>query len=267
MKRLANRTCSRQQTTSSDRCWYSSGGGNVWCGVDCLSLLLRADPVGSVMRSLGLTASLLLISACVRPFPIEEISGFADIACDIGEHSRRRAVHDDSTRYDLPFEPTLPRLLAQGVGGSNSPAAPRFVVPNVASTVGTIGGKSHRGTLRYAFDFAMPVGTVVLAARSGVVTCANGATVAIRHPDGTHGTYRHLSSDSVSVGATVAVSQRIGESGSDGGIPHLHFSVVRGIRGALQSLPIRFNDGSDQGYVPVSGQYYGARKPGPSAAQ
>ncbi|HIF98854.1 MAG: M23 family metallopeptidase [Myxococcales bacterium] len=113
----------------------------------------------------------------------------------------------------------------------------------------------------HAFDFAMPVGTVVVAVRGGVVSCATGAMVAVRHADGTRGIYRHLSSNSVPVGANIVARQSIGTSGSEGGIPHLHFEVVRGVRGALQSWPIRFNDGSAGGYVPVAGRYYGEGEP------
>lgn len=112
---------------------------------------------------------------------------------------------------------------------------------------------------RYAVDFAVPVGTVVLAARGGVVmqvensfvrpgldrdTHAGRANfVRLLHDDGAMSLYAHLKSDGVLVrpGQRVTAGQRIGLSGNTGFStgPHLHFAVQvnRGMR--LVSLPFR----------------------------
>ena len=66
-------------------------------------------------------------------------------------------------------------------------------------------GDGHRGTERYAYDFDMPIGTPFVAIRAGVVVhvetshvdgqvAATGLDnyVVIRHGDGTHALYGHL---------------------------------------------------------------------------
>jgi len=106
---------------------------------------------------------------------------------------------------------------------------------------------THTGTDRYAYDFAMPVGTSVRAMRAGTVhrvrivsrpgsscyngggsSCANLAnTVEVRHGDGTIGLYMHISSASVSTGQRVTQGQELAKSGNTGWStgPHLHVQV------------------------------------------
>ncbi len=88
----------------------------------------------------------------------------------------------------------------------------------------------HNGT-----DMVAPLGTAVVAAKSGTVITANygyssgyGNYVAIRHSDGSRTLYAHLSSISVSVGQAVSAGQYIGACGSTGRStgPHLHFEAV-----------------------------------------
>jgi murein DD-endopeptidase MepM/ murein hydrolase activator NlpD len=99
---------------------------------------------------------------------------------------------------------------------------------------------------RHAIDFAMPVGTPVVAAREGVVIAAEwrheaggkrlefwskGNAVRVRHPDGTIGNYVHLmhAGVAVEVGEPVQAGRILGYSGSTGfsSGPHLHFAVTR----------------------------------------
>lgn len=111
----------------------------------------------------------------------------------------------------------------------------------------------------YAVDFAVPVGTPVLAARGGVVMqvqdghahtgldrgayAGRANFVRLLHPDGAMSLYAHLQPGGVLVrpGQPVAAGQRIGLSGNTGFTtgPHLHFvvQVNRGMR--LVSLPFR----------------------------
>lgn len=101
---------------------------------------------------------------------------------------------------------------------------------------------SHQGTLSYSYDLEMPFGSVVTAARAGVVslfrdTQPNGSRgltasnyVQIRHADGTYGTYVHLAPGGslVSIGQMVQAGQPIaitGDTGDIGSFPHLHFDV------------------------------------------
>lgn len=88
----------------------------------------------------------------------------------------------------------------------------------------------HKGT-----DFAVPTGTPVYAAASGVVSKANygggshsfGLYVAIEHGGGYTTIYAHLSQALVSPGESVIKGQLIAKSGESGNVtgPHLHFEV------------------------------------------
>ena len=112
---------------------------------------------------------------------------------------------------------------------------------------------------RHAIDFAQPMGTMVSAARDGIVMDldndepdnlgANGNRraranfVRILHADGSMALYAHLQRGSIPVhrGDRVASGQRIGSVGNSGWStgPHLHCAVqVNGDR-RLQSIPVR----------------------------
>ena len=102
----------------------------------------------------------------------------------------------------------------------------------------------HRNQL--AYDFETPVGTPVIAARSGLVMKVHGDLpdegkqpesgqhnhVMIKHDDGTVAFYAHLKQNSilVKVGDHVSQGQPIAASGNSGntqGLPHLHFGVYQ----------------------------------------
>lgn len=95
----------------------------------------------------------------------------------------------------------------------------------------TAGASSyHKG-----IDVAVPVGTGVLAAKSGTVVTATysstaGNYVAISHGNGTYTYYMHCSSLRVSAGQQVSRGQKIALSGNSGIStgPHLHFAVFTG---------------------------------------
>lgn len=86
-------------------------------------------------------------------------------------------------------------------------------------------------------DFAVPGGTVVMAAHGGTVVKAggNGAgdgpaygnALVINHGNGTFSQYAHLSRVDVKVGQVVKTGQHIALSGNTGNSsgPHLHFEV------------------------------------------
>ncbi|ROM47917.1 peptidase [Pseudomonas poae] len=109
---------------------------------------------------------------------------------------------------------------------------------------------------RYAMDIAMPEGTSIIAARSGVVVKtennqagrgndASGNFVRVRHDDGTEGVYLHLKQGSVSVrvGQRVGLGTPLALSGNTGNSsgPHLHFVVQRATEAGLVSIPYEFN--------------------------
>jgi len=109
--------------------------------------------------------------------------------------------------------------------------------------------------MRHCIDWAMSQGTLVLAARAGIVVQAVGRYtktyhqpgfrrrtnhVRIRHDDGQVSRYVHLAAHSVRVrvGQRVRCGQVIGRSGQTGyaTYPHLHFGVY-GPSGANIRIP------------------------------
>lgn len=90
--------------------------------------------------------------------------------------------------------------------------------------------KYHSG-----IDIGAAYGTAVSAANGGTVTLAGwnggyGNCIVVDHGGGLATLYGHLSSISVSRGATVSKGQQIGKVGSTGVStgPHLHFEVLKG---------------------------------------
>jgi murein DD-endopeptidase MepM/ murein hydrolase activator NlpD len=108
---------------------------------------------------------------------------------------------------------------------------------------------------RFALDIAMPEGTPIIAARSGMVVKTenqqsgrgnnpSGNFVRVLHDDGTMGVYLHLQRGSVKVreGQRVSLGQPLARSGNTGNStgPHLHFVVQRNVGLALESIPYDF---------------------------
>jgi murein DD-endopeptidase MepM/ murein hydrolase activator NlpD len=143
-------------------------------------------------------------------------------------------------------------------------------------------GGGHRNQL--AYDFNMPIGADVVAARSGVVINVredspddgrgNGEHnfVFIQHTDGTVAFYAHLQRNGVvvDVGDAVESGQLIASSGNSGltGSPHLHFGVYQS--SALQEghdVPVNFRNTSYPldawGGLRKGGVYLAEEDPGP----
>ena len=138
-----------------------------------------------------------------------------------GCKSEDPGIYDDSRAYYLPFEEGRKSFVAQGYFGSFS----------------------HNG---YELDFVMPVGSPVLAARSGRVNGVNDSRyrtcpikkdcydnyITIEHEDGSYAYYQHIKLDGacVSAGQYVEQGDVIGLSGNVGLStgPHLHFGVWYG---------------------------------------
>lgn len=158
------------------------------------------------------------------------------------------------------------RLRLQGIPGSSN-ARPRDVIyalpvaqAQACIDQGFDGGFSHHDAEnRHALDFAVPVGTPVLAARGGVVMQAQGGFrghgldrtrdagranyIRILHDDGSMGLYAHLAEGGVlvDIGQRVETGQRIGLSGNTGysTAPHLHFAVQVNRAMQLETIPFR----------------------------
>jgi murein DD-endopeptidase MepM/ murein hydrolase activator NlpD len=166
---------------------------------------------------------------------------------------------DPGARYAFPFGGDRPRRLSQGLEG----------------------GPTHEGIHRYSFDFELPIGTPVLAARGGVVfqvqdgygegstgeSGERGNVVVIWHEDGTFGLYGHLREGICArEGEAVGAGDFLGWSGNSGYTtgPHLHFGVgiASGGSGEIETLPILFTGD----VVPEAGGLYGPGAMGARAA-
>jgi len=126
----------------------------------------------------------------------------------------------------------------------------------------------------YAVDLEMPVGTDIVAARSGIVfdvssTNFKGGTdadqyanlanfVRILHDDGTYAVYAHLNWNSIRVrpGERVQAGQYIADSGNTGfsSGPHLHFAVQKNMGMRVDSLPVAFRGANAAQVRPTTGQ-------------
>jgi murein DD-endopeptidase MepM/ murein hydrolase activator NlpD len=180
---------------------------------------------GEVTRLLELHAVDARLPAGFRALPAFRIGG--------------QARPDPDVRYAFPFGGGEPRRLSQGVDGN----------------------ETHTGMHRHAFDFEMPIGTPVLAARPGVVfqvvdgfgpgtrderSMERGNAVVVWHDDGTFAVYGHLRKGACArEGQRVATGDLLGWSGNSGYTtgPHLHFEVGTLIgedAQELDSLPILF---------------------------
>jgi len=169
-------------------------------------------------------------------FNVDRPSG-ASVAVEIDLGSSTN-VPDDFV-YGVPFGGTEPREVIQGYGGE----------------------ETHLASMYYSLDIAMPEGTPVLAARSGVVLLVQdgftrGGTdpellersnlVVIAHSDGTMASYGHLQRGlRVRVGDQVEEGALLGMSGATGfaGQPHLHFHVGNRMLGEPgRTIPIEMRD-------------------------
>lgn len=242
---------SKKQDRSTEL-WVRNG-----CHVP-MTVELRVDPLHNVaadqplpvLKTLDAESELRFVTLTAPNAP-QSWSYQAHIAGKTGSPPQP----DPAIRYRFPFGGDLPRRLSQGVDG----------------------GSTHKGLSSFAFDFEMPVGTPVLAARGGVVLAVvdgysaggrnvdpnNSNSVLIYHDDDTVAMYSHLRSgipvvagDIVGVGALLGLS---GNSGFSTG-PHLHFAVGHMFTdgGEFNSLPILFE--GDR--VPAQGKAYQPQEPG-----
>ncbi len=146
------------------------------------------------------------------------------------------AKHDDTFPYMLPFSDEIDFKLTQGYNG-------KF---------------SHQS--KKALDFTMPIGTKIVAARSGVIIdskedsntgceaprCLDAANyITVLHNDGSFAQYYHLKQNGVVVALSdiVEQGQLIGYSGNTGFTSgaHLHFEVNISTLEGIKTVPTQFN--------------------------
>jgi murein DD-endopeptidase MepM/ murein hydrolase activator NlpD len=141
---------------------------------------------------------------------------------------------------------------------------------------GNCTNQSHQGTLRYSYDLEMPFGSVVTAARDGVVlsvrvdqpTGTRGLTssnyVQIRHDDGLVSDYVHLApgGNLVQVGQAVRAGDPVaitGHTGDVGTYPHVHFNISPCANNlACDTRPVTFSNTAPNPIGLVEGAFYQA---------
>jgi len=118
---------------------------------------------------------------------------------------------------------------------------------------------THYDNLKYAYDFEMPIGTEIIAAKTGTVLFVRdeftdndhgknqGNAIVIIHEDGTFALYAHIThkGSKVRLGQIVKQGDIIALSGNSGEspIPHLHFQVnSTGDFAKGESVPITFKN-------------------------
>jgi hypothetical protein len=190
----------------------------------------------------------LVLATLVVGGGIPGLAGPADVA------AQPAPAAEMAPASELVTPPTPRKLTPKSKSGFQLPFAVGY---EVRISQGWFDPYSHHGTSTYAYDFAVPEGTRVLAAASGVVAftrtgqraCGgkkqrNKANyVTIYHADGSATQYGHLSKVEVKVGDVVAAGQEIGRSGKTGMTgcqPHLHFARQWQGKGIAKSIPVYF---------------------------
>jgi Peptidase family M23 len=149
---------------------------------------------------------------------------------------------------------------------------------------GNCSGQGHSGYWRYSYDFKMPIGSIVTAARGGEVIYTRAIErddgphdanappnlVFIQHDDSSMDVYSHLMHEGVrvTVGQIVQAGDTIALSGNTGytdNHPHLHFSVhgCRSVPGfedgpLCPALPVTFRNAQPQDGVLLQAHDYTA---------
>lgn len=166
-----------------------------------------------------------------------------------------KIASDETVVYDLPFASGGRYMVFQGYNGA----------------------ASHQN--QFALDFAMPEGTLVLAAREGVVVRVQDANdqscpqaecakfnnfVLVYHSDGSFAEYTHLKKDgaSVAVGDKIRRGDPVGLSGNTGWTtgPHLHFVCFLSRLGSRSSFATRFRTGDGSTVEQLSEKSWYSRK-------
>lgn len=133
-----------------------------------------------------------------------------------------------------------------------------MIYPVGKCTITQVFGVNPRDYKKYGLaghngvDWAVPEGTAVLAAESGIISKAAfdaggyGNYVEIDHLNGLRTIYAHLQTTEARVGQLINAGMIVGRSGSTGNStgPHLHFTVkvkgqeANGYKGAVDPMPL-----------------------------
>ena len=196
------------------------------------------------------------ISEAFEVFPVKPDAKWEYTYTNYYKLGSNCAQHDDSVVYQLPYAPGNKFKVTQGYNG-------KF---------------SHTGSNQYAIDWDMPEGTLVHAARGGVIVRVKDDSdkgggslefdrynnyILIRHDDGTLAHYCHLQKGGclVKTGQVVNTGDVIAHSGNTGfsSGPHLHFCVFKTRDGRSRvSIPVKFRTNQETAVTLTSGHSYRA---------
>lgn len=166
--------------------------------------------------------------------------------------------------------PASPPLILPALGTPPTSTRLAFVLPFTRGchpvTQGNNGKFSHHErSNRYAWDFSMPMGSVVSASAAGRVVApqlvrSSASSVLLDHGNGLYTLYAHLSRITVQPGQRVQPGQQLALSGKDADSqPHLHYSVVT-LFPQLTSVPSRLvNQQVERDGIPRARKTYCAR--------
>jgi hypothetical protein len=249
-----------------------AGGADGGAASDCPRLLVAVPPGTSlnVRREPATAAAIVgqLPNNAVVPV-IAVVEGEA-----VGATSRWMEIRDPAPGFVSAAFATCTSERPPDLAAPANFHLPLACGTSAVVTQGNHGRTSHTGAFAYAFDFALPLGTPMVAMADGVVArvfagtqpgdpCYGGGGyachdqanyVVLRHGDGTGSTYRHLNAVRVAVGEYVPAGTTVGLSGSTGYSTGPHAHVMRQelcAAATCPSIPVAFADVAGDG-VPVT---------------
>ena len=162
----------------------------------------------------------------------QPVTGFRKVVADV-TYRNAELVGSEILYEDVAVE-AVAKIVKRG-----TKIPPTYVYPvwgRISSGFGRRKApKKGASTYHKGVDFAVPIGTAVMASCGGTVTRAGwgsgyGYCVYIQHPDGRSTRYGHLSKVLVKAGQQVSQGQKIALSGNTGVStgPHLHFEILVG---------------------------------------
>ena len=175
-----------------------------------------------LLPSRTLLVALLGVGALLTPFGVSAAAAPAP----------EGAAYEDADAYPDPPSPAEATPLVEAGQNEDANWVPFLGDHELWCTNGNPGNSGCIGHHGYpALDIGMPVGTRVYASGPGRIAVAGsagdarGTYVDIRHDDGIHSRYYHLSAELVTVGQRVERGTLIGRSGRSGQTtsPHLHY--------------------------------------------
>ncbi len=219
--------------------WRALGGfprGGSSKPSSCYVHVLRYGATGSLVRTAQRRLGHLTVDGSFGPATLRRVKSFQR-----SHHLSVDGIIGPATWNALGGYPCG----SGGGGGSNPPSGPgdpsahyRLPFPSGDTfkiTQGPHGKYSHNTAYnKTAVDVGMPIGTPVLAARSGTVqstgytSAGGGRYVLIKDASGLCQVYFHLSRYRVAPGQHVSQGQRVASSGNSGDStgPHLHFDLL-----------------------------------------